>query len=79
MEKDWKADLLLVQKLMGSQIIGKKEQKTWQKSRPIRLTSLRKSKHKIKKRERTPQNKKKKQSGWNIVLCRKQEGCYLSQ
>jgi len=30
MEKDWKADSLLVQKLMRPHRIGRKKQKTWQ-------------------------------------------------
>jgi hypothetical protein len=73
MEKDWKADLLLIQKLMGSQRIGRKGQKNLAKKRWKDLFDSFLSEN-----QNTKQRKGKETSGWNVVLCGRQEGCYLS-
>jgi len=61
MEKDWKADLLLVQKLMGPQRIGRKRQKTWQKTKTYSVHFSRKIKTQNKEKE---ENKRKKGNKW---------------
>jgi hypothetical protein len=61
MEKDWKADLLLVQKLMGLQRIGKKEQKTWHSRKTYLLIFLSKNQN---TKQRTRERKKRKKKKW---------------
>jgi len=80
MEKDWKADLLLIQKLMGSQRIGRKGQKNLAKKRWKDLfDSFLSENQNTKQRKRETKKKERKEtSGWNVVLCGRQEGCYLS-
>jgi len=77
MEKDWKADLLLVQKLMGSRRIGSKKPEDLMQTYSVHFS--RKIKTQNKEKEGKKDKKEKETSGWNIVLWRRQEGCYLSQ
>jgi len=72
MEKDWKADLLLIQKLMGSRRIGRKGQHLAKKRWKDLFDSF------LSENQNTKQRKGKETSGWNVVLCGRQEGCYLS-
>jgi len=72
MEKDWKADSLLVQKLMRPHKIGRKKQKTWQEKTYAFHFPLKSKKKKRKEKEC-------RNSGRNIVLCQKQEECSLYQ
>jgi hypothetical protein len=67
MEKDWKADLLLVQKLMGSRRIGSKKLEDLEKMQTYSVHFSRKIKTQNKEKEEKKTKMKKKQVAG--ILC----------
>jgi len=78
MEKDWKADLLLVQKLMGPQRIGRKENIRLGYDRKDLFGSFLSENQKLKIKKQRKKNNKETVAGTLCSWTRPEE-CYLSQ